>query len=171
MIKTIFFDFGNVVAFFDHGRAVKRLLSFTALTVAELIQLYDRPLVTDYEIGKITTAEFVREATRHGRFTCTPDEFLVCFCDIFWRNHEVCDLIPRLKPRYRVVLASNTVDSHYRRYVADYVDVLGHFDHLVASHHAGVRKPRKPSLPSAASAVGIGAVFGGTWSKKPPHSS
>jgi putative hydrolase of the HAD superfamily len=141
MIKTIFFDFGNVVAFFDHGRAVKRLLSFTALTVAELIQLYDRPLVTDYEIGKITTAEFVREATRHGRFTCTPDEFLVCFCDIFWRNHEVCDLIPRLKPRYRVVLASNTVDAHFRRYVADYADVMAHFNHLVASHHAGARKP------------------------------
>ena len=141
MIKTIFFDFGNVVAFFDHGRAVKRLLSFTDLTVAEVGPTLRPAAGHDYEIGKITTAEFVREATRHGRLTCTPEEFLACFCDIFWRNHEVCDLIPRLKPRYRVVLASNTVDAHFRRYVADYADILANFNHLVASHHAGARKP------------------------------
>ena len=42
----------------------------------------------------------------------------------------MCDLIPRLKPRYRVVLASNTVDAHFSRYTADFADVLGHFDHL-----------------------------------------
>ena len=141
MVKTIFFDFGNVLAFFDHGRAVKRLLDYTDLDVAELVRLYDRPLVTDYEIGKITTEEFVREATRHGRLTCTSDEFLACFCDIFWRNDEVCNLVPRLRPRYRVVLASNTVDAHFRRYVADFADVFAHFNHLVASHHAGARKP------------------------------
>jgi glucose-1-phosphatase len=141
MIKTIFFDFGNVLAFFDHRRAVKRLLSFTDLDAVQFIQLYDRPLVTDYEIGKVTTDEFVREVMLHGRLTCTADEFLSCFCDIFWRNDEVCDLIPRLTPRYRLVLASNTVDVHFRRYVADYADVFAHFSHLVASHHAGARKP------------------------------
>src|SRR5207248_11548544 len=99
------------------------------------------PLVHAYETGKVGTEEFVREATRRGRLTCTPDEFLAYFCDIFWRNDEVCDLVPRLKPRYRLVLASNTVEPHYRRYTADFADVLRHFDHLVASHHAGARKP------------------------------
>ena len=39
------------------------------------------------------------------------------------------------------MLASNTVDPHFRRYTADYADVLRHFNHLVASHHAGFRKP------------------------------
>jgi glucose-1-phosphatase len=141
MIRTIFFDFGNVLAFFDHGRAVEKLLIFTDLDAAELVRLYDKPLVYDYESGKVTTEEFVRYATHHGRLTCTADEFLACFCDIFWRNDEVCALVPRLKPRYRLVLASNTVEPHYRRYVADYADVLRHFDHLVASHHAGARKP------------------------------
>jgi glucose-1-phosphatase len=142
MIRTIFFDFGNVIGFFDHQRAIEKLVKFTDLNAIELsLRLYGGPIVDDYEIGKITTAEYVREARLNGRLTCTQDEFLACFCDIFWRNPEVCDLIPKLKPRYRVVLASNTVDAHFRRYLADYADIFVHFNHLVASHHAQSRKP------------------------------
>ncbi len=142
MIRTIFFDFGNVLGFFDHQRAVDQLVKFTDLNAIELsLRLYGGPVLDDYECGRMTTAEYVREAKLNGRLTCSQDEFLACFNDIFWRNPEVCDLIPRLKPRYRVVLASNTVDAHFRRYCADFADVLAHFNHLVASHHAGYRKP------------------------------
>jgi putative hydrolase of the HAD superfamily len=142
MIRTLFFDFGNVLGFFDHMRAIEKLTQYTDLNAIELsLQLYGGPVVDDYEIGKISTEEYVREAKLNGRLTCTQEEFLACFCDIFWRNSEVCDLIPRLKPRYRLVLASNTVDAHFRRYCADYADVFSHFNHLVASHHAGARKP------------------------------
>jgi glucose-1-phosphatase len=142
LIRTIFFDFGNVVAFFDHQRAVRELVRHSDLPAAELTRLlYDTPLAEDYETGSITTEEYVREALRTGRLSCSPDDFLAHFCNIFERNAEVCDLIPSLLPRYRVVLASNTVDAHYRRYCADYSDLLGRFHHLVASHHAGARKP------------------------------
>ena len=142
MIRTIFFDFGNVLAFFDHQRAVEQLVRYTNLNAIELtLRLYGDSIIDDYETGKISTEEYVREALLNGRLSCSNDEFLACFCDIFWRNDEVCSLIPRLKPNYRLVLASNTVDSHFRRYTADYADVLKHFDHLVTSHHAGERKP------------------------------
>jgi FMN phosphatase YigB (HAD superfamily) len=142
MIRTIFFDFGNVIGFFDHQRAIEKLVKFTDLNAIELsLRLYGGPIVDDYEIGKLTTAEYVREAKLNGRLTCTQEEFLSCFCDIFWRNPEVCDVIPKLKPRYRLVLASNTVDAHFRRYIADYADIFTHFNHLVASHHAQAKKP------------------------------
>lgn len=144
MIRTIFFDFGNVIGFFDHQRAIEQLVRYTNLNAIELsLRLYGGPLVDDYEIGKISTAEYIREAKLNGNLSCTQDEFLAAFCDIFWRNPEVCDIIPRLKPRYRIVLASNTVDAHFRRYVADYSDVFVHFNHLVASHHAAARKPHE----------------------------
>jgi putative hydrolase of the HAD superfamily len=150
VIRTIFFDFGNVIAFFDHSRAVNRLLTHTDLRAADLLALYDRPLVHDYETGKLSTEEFVQQYFKHARLTCTPDEFLTYFCDIFWRNDEVCDLVPRLKSRYRLVLASNTVDAHFKRYAVDYADVLQHFDHVVASHHAGARKPHPEFFAYAA---------------------
>jgi putative hydrolase of the HAD superfamily len=142
MIRTIFFDFGNVVAFFDHQRAVDRLAAFTDMPGVELaLALYGGPIADDYECGHLSTEEYVREALLNGRLGCTPEQFLDCYTDIFWPNPEVIELIPRLKPRYRVVLASNTNDAHYRRYTADFADVLAHFSQLVPSHHARARKP------------------------------
>jgi putative hydrolase of the HAD superfamily len=142
MIRTVIFDFGNVVAFFDHGRAVRQLARFTDMDPVELaLQLYGSPIEDAYERGAIPTAEYVREAKLNGRLTCTDDEFLAAFVDIFWPNPEVIDLIPRLKPRYRLVLASNTNDAHFDKFTYQFADVLGHFAHLGTSHTAGARKP------------------------------
>jgi putative hydrolase of the HAD superfamily len=141
-VKTIFFDFGNVVGFFDHNRAIEKLARYTALTPAEIgAAVYHPERHTAYERGALTTAEFVKHALKHGQLSCSPDEFEAAFADIFWRNDPVCDLIPRLKPRYRLVLASNTCDAHFRAFSRQFADVLGHFDHLCASHDAGHRKP------------------------------
>ena len=142
MIRTLFLDFGNVVGFFDHQRAVDQLAAFTDLPPVELaLALYGSPLADDYECGHLPTAGYVREALLNGRLGCTPDQFLAAYTDIFWPNPEVAELLPRLKGRYRLVLASNTNDAHFSRFSADFADVLSHFDHLVVSHHARARKP------------------------------
>src|SRR6266545_2867780 len=141
-MRTLVFDFGNVLAYFDHQRAVDKLVRFTDRPRAELmLDLYGGAVESDYEVGVITTAEYVRLGKLNGRLACTDDEFLAAFVDIFWRNDEVCDLIPRLKPRYRLVLASNTNDAHYRHYTRRFADVLAHFDRLCPSHQIGSRKP------------------------------
>ncbi len=141
-MKTIFFDFGNVLAFFDHMRATTQLARHTDISPAELmLQLYGGSIEDAYEVGKMTTAEYVRQSKLNGRLRCTDAEFLTAFVDIFWRNDDVCNLIPRLKPRYRLVLASNTNDAHYTHYCQQFADVLTHFDFLGASHQAGFRKP------------------------------
>ena len=45
MIRTVIFDFGNVVAFFDHGRAVRQLARCTDMDPVELaLQLYGSPV-------------------------------------------------------------------------------------------------------------------------------
>jgi putative hydrolase of the HAD superfamily len=143
LIRTIIFDFGNVVAFFDHGRALRQLARFTDMDPVELgLVLYGSPIEDAYERGAIPTPEYVREALLNGRLTCTPDEFLTCYCDIFWPNPDVIDLVPRLEPRYRLVLGSNTNDAHFGRFSRDYAAVFARFDHLGTSHRAGARKPQ-----------------------------
>jgi putative hydrolase of the HAD superfamily len=150
MIRTIFFDFGNVLAFFDHGRAIREFAKFTDMDPVELgLQLYGGPLEDDYEHGHITTAEYVRDAILNGRLKMTSEAFLKHFVDIFWINPEVCDLIPKLKPRYRVVLASNTNDAHFTQYTGEFAHVLKHFDHLVASHLVRARKPHDAFFDAA----------------------
>ena len=142
MIRTIFFDFGNVLAFFDHRRAVEKLARFSDLSATELtLTIYGGVTEDDYETGKLSSAEFVRESKLNGRLTCSDEQFREYFVDIFWANPEVCDLIPRLRPHYRLVLASNTNEMHFEKYTAQFADTLKHFDHLVVSHHARARKP------------------------------
>ncbi len=141
-IRTVILDFGNVVAFFDHGRAIARLDDFTDMDPVELaLVLYGSAIEDAYERAAIDTDEYVREALLNGRLTCTNEQFLAAFVDIFWRNDEVCALLPRLKPKYRVLLASNTNAAHYAHYVKQFESELKPFDHLGTSVAAKARKP------------------------------
>lgn len=143
-MRTVFIDFGNVIAFFDHRRAVSQLVRFTDMPAAELLlTLYGGVIEEDYECGRTDTAEYFRLAKRDGRLTCTQEQFEAAFVDIFTRNPEVCDLIPRLKRKYRLVLASNTNDAHYRKYCDQFADVIGLFDERCPSHLVGHRKPHR----------------------------
>lgn len=141
-IKTVIFDFGNVVAFFDHSRAVARLAQYTEFPPVEVaLKLYGSHIEDAYERGAIDTAEYVREAKLNARLSCTDEQFLAAFVQIFWHNPEVSELVPRLKPKYRIVLASNTTKAHFDAYSKQFADVLVHFDHLGTSFDAKARKP------------------------------
>jgi putative hydrolase of the HAD superfamily len=143
MIRTILFDFGNVVAFFDHDRALRRVLTHTDRTAEELWRLlYQDGLADRYECGQVSTDELFAVARDRGGLRCSRAEFVDAFCDIFWPNPPMEDLIPRLKANgYRLVLASNTNAAHYERYREQFKDLLSHFDAIAVSHEAGARKP------------------------------
>jgi FMN phosphatase YigB (HAD superfamily) len=145
MIKTILFDFGNVVAFFDHQRAIRQLLAYTDQTAEDLTRiLYYDHLETQYECGQLTTQEVFNAVCKLGHLRCNLDVFVRMFCDIFWPNPPVADLIPRLAAQgYRLVLASNTNEAHYAHYRQVFADILKHFSAIVVSHEAGARKPNE----------------------------
>jgi len=55
---------------------------------------------------------------------------------------QTCALpISLLRPKYRLLLLSNTNDLHARQFVPQFQETLAHFDHLVLSHEVGIRKP------------------------------
>ena len=143
MIRTIFLDFGNVVAFFDHDRTVQRLLPHTDRTARELLALmYTDDLAVRYECGLATTDEVFAVGRDVGGLRCSRAEFEEAFCDIFWPNPPMAELVPRLKASgYRLVLASNTNAAHSARYREQFREELAHFDAVVVSHEAGARKP------------------------------
>jgi FMN phosphatase YigB (HAD superfamily) len=141
-MKTILFDFGNVVAFFDHGITVAKLLPHSELAAPELMTaIYGGTAESEYERGRLTTREFFDAIRSPAKLTCTFEQFEAAFADIFTPNAAVCDLIPFLKPRYRLMLASNTNAAHYAHYTAKFAEVLRHFDALCPSHTVGHRKP------------------------------
>jgi putative hydrolase of the HAD superfamily len=141
-MKVIIFDLGNVVAFFDHRRALERLRPYSPLSVEEMYQLvYAGDLEDRIERGHVAPPVFLREVHRLWQLRCDVDFLAHVVSDIFSPNPEVCDLVPRLKGHYRLVLGSNTNAIHARRFLKQFADVLGHFDALVLSHEIGTRKP------------------------------
>jgi glucose-1-phosphatase len=142
-IKTIVFDFGRVVGYFDHRLTTNRLAPGSGLSAEEMhTYLFGGPLEDDYESGRITTGEFLKRVRETCRLTCSEDTIAAAWADIFWPNLEVCALLPRLKPRYHLLLGSNTNELHARRFCEQFADWLQHFDALVLSHQIGVRKPK-----------------------------
>jgi len=141
---SIFLDFGNVIAFFDHQRAVAQLSRYTHLAPAELtILLYGGTLEDDYERNRISTSEYIAAARADARLTCTDEQFIAAFGDIFTPNQEVIALLPLLKPHHRLVLASNTNEAHHVRFRYQFADALKNFDAIVVSYEAGARKPER----------------------------
>jgi putative hydrolase of the HAD superfamily len=141
-IQTIVFDFGNVVSFFSHRRAAEQLAAFTD-RAPEAIQayLFGSQLEDDYESGQVSTAMLLGLVRETFRLRGTDEQLGAAFADMFRPNPEVCDLIPLLAPRYRLVLLSNTNELHAMRFRAQFAATLDFFDALVLSHEVGLRKP------------------------------
>ncbi len=141
-VRTLVFDFGNVLGFFDHRRAARNLAVHSG-TSEEAIHrhLLDAAIEDAYESGQLTSAEFLLKLREACHSTAHDDHLSLAYADIFTPNDEVCDMVERLHGRYRLLLGSNTTDLHARRFREQFAEVLRHFDYLVLSYEAGARKP------------------------------
>jgi putative hydrolase of the HAD superfamily len=154
-MTTLIFDLGNVIAFFDHGRACRQIASLgrpgtTEDSVADL--LFHRPLERDYDTGAISTAQFVGALRVHFGITAPDDAIANAWTDIFTPNPHLTDQLPGLKAKgFRLVVASNTNELHFARIrsmtpgmISPGVitpGVFSVFDAYVLSYQVGARKP------------------------------
>lgn len=142
-MKTIIFDFGNVVGFFDHWRTLRKLERFTDMPAQDMYaKIYAGALEDAFESGTIGEDEFLERFCDGCRLKCTRTDLADAMADIFWPNPEICALIPKLQGRYRLLLGSNTNIIHSRCFRKQFAEVFAHFDALVLSHEIGVRKPK-----------------------------
>jgi glucose-1-phosphatase len=141
-MKTIIFDFGNVIGFFDHYRTLEKLRPHTTLSARQMYAaLFDGPLEDQVERGELTPPVFLEQVRQLWQLRCDVAFLAQVVADIFTPNPEVCDLIPRLARRHRILLGSNTNAIHSTQFRAQFAGVLGHFAALVLSHEIGARKP------------------------------
>jgi putative hydrolase of the HAD superfamily len=141
-VHAIAFDFGNVVGFFDYTRTTNRLASQTDLSADEMYRrVYSSDLEFAYDSGKITTGDFLGRIRLLCELRCPEEEIASAWADIFRTNEEVISLLPFLKERYRLILASNTNELHSRQFTQQFKAALANFDAMVFSHAVGVRNP------------------------------
>ena len=142
-VKTIVFDFGKVVGFFDHRLASRRLTEFSPYSPEALHEiLFESQLEDDYESGRISSDKFVKRVREEGRLSCDESIVASAWADIFWPNPEVCSLLPSLSQNYRLLLGSNTNELHSRQFTRQFAEVFRSFHAVVLSHEIGTRKPR-----------------------------
>lgn len=143
MLKAIVFDFGNVVGFFDHHKTFAKLAPYTDWPAKRIYdEIYCGPLEDALESGQMPVDEFIECFIARTSLRCEGDYLRAACADIFTPNPEVCELIPRLKGRYRIILGSNTNPLHAVQFRRQFADVLAHFDAEVVSYEVGVRKPK-----------------------------
>jgi len=144
-MRTLIFDFGNVIGFFDHHRTLRRLAAHTDLSMDVMMARFRATtLEDDYESGRLTSAAFLTQARQLFQLRCSDDEIAAAWSDIFEPNEAMHKLIVSLHGRCRLLLASNTNELHARQFRHQFADTLQHFHHLVLSHEIGARKPHRP---------------------------
>jgi HAD superfamily hydrolase (TIGR01509 family) len=158
--QGLFFDFGNVLAFFDHRKACGRLalLSNGRFTENGIYAELFKPggLEQQYDCGEISTGHFMAEIERIFNLSAEPRAIEQAWCDIFALNDPIIELLHQLKDRnYRLFLASNTNPLHYKWIKEKYAEELSLFDGEIISFQIGFRKPEKGFFEACVQRSGI----------------
>lgn len=143
-IRTVVFDFGNVIGHFCHKRAASQVAAFgpQGLGADDVLQwLFKTDLEPRFEVGGLTGAEVLAHLRHQFSLRGSDDDLARACSDMFTPNEPVCELVPVLKRSHRLVLLSNTNELHYKWIRSQFAWTLGFFDELVASHEVKARKP------------------------------
>ncbi len=144
---AIIFDFGNVVGYFDYGRACEAIAQPRGLYGPALLQAAREAglneLVAQFEIGQLSAKAFAESCCALLEPSdVTPEELIAAWSDIFWPNDSLVPLIHRLhNAGHRLILGSNTNELHASRFRRQFAETLSRFDHLILSFEVGHLKP------------------------------
>ncbi|MCB1307691.1 MAG: HAD family phosphatase [Leptospiraceae bacterium] len=140
-IRAVFFDLGNVLMYFDWNIALERLRAAgTVDPKAVRTEIIQNEIYHQYECGRLSTAEFMRELLECSRFSGTLDELESIWNEIFTPMDTNLDLLARLKTRYITAILSNTNAAHIA-YLQKHFDLSARVHHPLYSYELGLRKP------------------------------
>jgi HAD superfamily hydrolase (TIGR01509 family) len=140
--SVLVFDLGKVLVDFDYSIAANRIATHCASPTDPKKFFSDHAaLLTDYELGRLTTQEFFEKIKAASGFSGTQAEFNEFFADIFTPIQPMIDLHAELrKTKIAAYVFSNTNDlavEHIRRKYPFFSD----FDGYVLSYEHGAMKP------------------------------
>jgi putative hydrolase of the HAD superfamily len=142
MIKTFIFDLGNVIVSFDHNKTAERLMRVCEHASDVIFgKAFTSPLVQQYNLGKITSAEFFETLSRELDLRMNFADFSEAWNCTFAPEPLVSEqFIKTLADKYKLLLLSDTNELHFD-YIRERFPALDYFDDFVLSHKAGAVKP------------------------------
>lgn len=142
MSKTLFFDVGNVLVFFDNNKMFSRFSELCSIEPQAVEKTFlQSDLLHEFERGLLDNEMFFREFTQLVGIDIDYSIFVDIVTDIFSPNTSIIPLIEKLKAKgHPLFILSNTNDVHYSHVSQNY-PILSQFDGQILSHRVGARKP------------------------------
>lgn len=152
MLKTIYFDLGNVLVFFSRPKMLMQVAECTGIGTQTLKELFlGRSWLQAYESGQMDSIGLYEKLRKHSSKLFSLHELLHAASDIFTPNEAIWPIVKELKDQgKRLILLSNTCECHYNRIHSVY-PILHLFDHKVLSFEIGCCKPDRRIFKKALS--------------------
>ncbi|NBR05021.1 MAG: HAD family phosphatase [Planctomycetes bacterium] len=142
--KVLVFDFGNVIGMFSHLKAAGQMAKHCTKNIETIrTVLFDETIENELEKGNLSPEQYRKIVRDSLHINCQDHEFDHAFSDMFAPNEAVCNIIPTLAKSHRLILLSNTNWFHANRFLAQFNQILCHFDSLILSHEVRCRKPAR----------------------------
>ena len=142
MVKTIFFDLGNVLININRERVIHDFARLLQLPLQTVQEIASSPLEKEFELGLLDSNQYLRQL--HQRYGILDqinlDHLIELWQKPFTENLAVTRLLPVLKKQAGLAIISNTNELHIQA-VRRKFQLLDIFDTLVFSFEVGVLKP------------------------------
>jgi len=157
-IKAILFDLGNVIVGVDAHKLEKVYVeNGKNIKEGQVVDYFmDSDNINRYMEGKLNSSQFYSKTKRIFKLNMKFGEFYGHWNDIFFPIRETEEIIKNLKADYpgiKLVLLSNTNESHYDFIRGEY-KVLELLDDHIVSHEFGKQKPHPAIFKEALKIAG-----------------
>lgn len=139
-MKLVIFDMGNVFIDFDWQLVCAEFSRLAKVPEEEFKVVNRHAIYFDYERGRISTEQFVRQLNSLLNSKFTVGEFADCWNISFAEDPEMATLLESISQKVPLYLLSNTNESHFD-FIEDNYRISRHFQELILSHEVGCAKP------------------------------
>lgn len=162
-IKGIIWDFGNILATFDHLKACSQFAEYCALAPKEIHEKFflgERTPAKLHESGEISSQEFFRLTQELMNFSedLSFQKFCDIWKDIFRENEGVAAVIENIPTDLKQCILSNTDPIHWQ--AIEQLSVMKKYfsnpTRLVRSYTSRTRKPDVKMYQDALNALQLG---------------
>jgi putative hydrolase of the HAD superfamily len=161
-IKHVIFDLGGVIYDIDYHKTID---AFTRLGIPHAEALYSQAKQTDlfdkYEIGAITSEDFVRELKAMLNKDLNDSDIVRAWNALLigLPKHRL-DFLLEVKSQYTTYLLSNTNELHIHQINKELNDMNVEglhlfFDEVFLSYELGMRKPHKETFEAVVTRLGL----------------
>ncbi len=142
MKKTVFFDLGNVVLFFNHQKMCRQIAEYCNLKEEQIRDtLLHSDLAAQYESGVINSRDVYHTLYPEGNGSVHFSGVMKAISDIFQVNDSILPIIKQLREQsISLYILSNTCEAHFS-YAYTHYPVLHLFDGYILSYEVKARKP------------------------------